>query len=291
MFDVNLRLNKPLEIGSKKYDVNESVLSFSTIEIAQINEHKDIVSARGGYHNNPLVDWEVDHQVSFAITHGVLSPLSYSLLSNSIMKEPKFKSISYYEELHTIEDNAYCYVDLKYCPNSCQCKIGAQPNPYNEPLPMGRRPELLLKPLPPSKTKWIFIYDKETGQKIKDFGIFNNRIFFKERYRNVIVDYTFYYQDRIKVIEVGNRLFNGYMRLDGKMSVKNQITGEITTAIVDFPKVKISSSLSMNLGKSYDNSTVSDFYFIAYPNEEKDREEREIMNISFLNSELSEDYI
>jgi hypothetical protein len=37
--------------------------------------------------------------------------------------------------------------------------MGAQGNPDMEPLPMGRRPDLLLKPLPPSKTKWIFVYD------------------------------------------------------------------------------------------------------------------------------------
>jgi hypothetical protein len=37
---------------------------------------------------------------------------------------------------------------------------------------MGRRPELMLKPLPPSKTKWIFIYDEETGKRIRDFEIY-----------------------------------------------------------------------------------------------------------------------
>jgi hypothetical protein len=34
LYDVNIRLLKPLEIGSKKYDINESILSFSTAEIA-----------------------------------------------------------------------------------------------------------------------------------------------------------------------------------------------------------------------------------------------------------------
>jgi hypothetical protein len=34
LYDVSLRLNAPLEIGDKKYDINESVLSFKTAEIA-----------------------------------------------------------------------------------------------------------------------------------------------------------------------------------------------------------------------------------------------------------------
>jgi hypothetical protein len=174
--------------------------------------------------------------------------------------------------LHTIDDGNYCYVDLKYRPNNCDCKIGAQPNPYNEPLPMGRRPELMLKPLLPSKTKWIFCYDADTGLRIRDFEIYQNRIFFQEQYRNVLVDYTFTYEDKIKVIEVGNRLFNGFLRLNGKMSVKDEKSGEVTTAILEMPKIKLSSSLSVKLGKSYDMSTVSDFYFTGYPDENRRRE-------------------
>jgi len=34
LYDVSLRLNSPLEIGGKKYDINETVLSFKTAEIA-----------------------------------------------------------------------------------------------------------------------------------------------------------------------------------------------------------------------------------------------------------------
>jgi hypothetical protein len=33
MFDVNIRLNSPIEIGKRKYDINETVLSFDKAEI------------------------------------------------------------------------------------------------------------------------------------------------------------------------------------------------------------------------------------------------------------------
>jgi len=36
LYDVNLRLIQPLDIGGKRYDINESILSFKTAEIAQI---------------------------------------------------------------------------------------------------------------------------------------------------------------------------------------------------------------------------------------------------------------
>lgn len=291
LYDVSLRLNAPLEIGNKKYDINESILNFKTAEIAQIDEGKKNVQARGGYHNNPLVNWEIDKEMNFAISNGVLSPTSWSLLSNSKLKEPVIKSVQYNEELHVIEEGEYCYVDLKYYPNSCNQLMGIQPNPELEPMPMGRRPELMLKPLLPSKTKWIFIYDIETGKRIRDFEIYRNRIYFKENIRRVEIDYTFNYEDKIRTIEVGNRLLNGFLRLTGKMSVKDEKSGEVTTAILEMPKIKLSSSLSMRLGKNYEQSSVSDFFFVGYPDESRRREEQSLAYVTFLDKELTGDYI
>lgn len=290
LYDVNIRLTSPIEILGKKYDINESILSFETAEIAQIEEEKTNVSATGGFHNPALINWEVDKEMRFGITHGVLSPLSWALLSNSKIMEPETKSVSYRESLKCICDQNYCYVDLKYCPNATE-PLGAQPNPNFEPLPMGRRPELLLKPLPPTKIRWIFCYNGETGEKISKFQIFQNRIFFEESYNSIVIDYTFYYEDKIKVIEVGNRLFKGFLKLDGKMSIKDQKTGEVTTGILELPKIKLSSSLSIRLGKNAASSAVSDFFFVGYPDESRRREEQQIANITFLNHELTGDYI
>lgn len=291
LYDVTIRLNNPVEFNGKKFKINESLLIFKTAEIAQVNEKKASISAKGGYHNVPLINWEIDKEIDFAISNGVLSPVSWALLSNSKIELPKTKSVSFNEILKTIEDKNYCYIDLKYYPNHCNCIIGVQGNPNNEPLPLGRRPELMLKPLPPSKDKFIFIYDSETGKRIDDFEIYQNRIFFKEFYRKVYVDYTFNYEDKIKVIKVGDRLFNGFLSLTGKMSVKDEKSGEVTTAILEIPKIKLSSSLSMRLGKSYNESTVSDFFFTGYPEENVRREKQSVCKITFLDKELTEDYI
>ena len=291
LYDVTIRLTSPAEFNGRKFNVNESLLVFKTAEIAQINEQKRNVQAKGGYHNTPLINWETDKEMNFGITNGVLSPVSFALLSNSRIELPTMKSVSYNEILNTIEDNDYCYIDLKYCPNHCNCIMGAQGNPNNEPLPLGRRQELMLKPLPPSKDKFIFIYDSETGKKINDFEIYQNRIFFKEFYRQVYIDYTFEYEDKIKVIKVGDRLFNGFLSLTGKMSVKDEMSGEVTTAILEIPKIKLSSNLSMRLGKNYDNSTVSDFFFTGYPDENVRREKQSVCKITFLDKELTGDYI
>ena len=133
LYDVSLRLTQPLEIGKKKYDINEAILTFKTAEIAQIQEQKQTISARGGFANSPLIDWDINQEMRFGIKHGVLSPTSWALLSNSKIKEPPAKSIGMIEEVETIEDERYCYVELKYCPNCYDIQLGAQPNPFNKP--------------------------------------------------------------------------------------------------------------------------------------------------------------
>nr|DAD59096.1 MAG TPA: hypothetical protein [Caudoviricetes sp.] len=40
--------------------------------------------------------------------------------------------------------------------------------------------------------------------------------------------------------------------MQGKMSVKDEKSGEVTTAILEMPKIKLSSSLSIRLGKNYE---------------------------------------
>lgn len=291
LYDVTLRLNQPIKIGTRQFEINEAVLSLKTAAIAQINERIRDITAHGGYHDNPLVNWQIDQETNFTITHGVLSPTSWALLSNSQMKNPRIKSVNYSENLKAIEDDIYCYVELKYEPNAHGDVIGAQENPNFEPHEMGRRQELMLKPLPPSQEKWIFCYNLETGCPIKDFEIYGNKIFFKKSYREIMVDYTFDYEDKIKVIEVGNRLFEGFLRLDAKMSFKDEKSGEVSTVLLELPKIKLSSSLSMRLGKNYDSSVVSDFSFTAYPSENIRKDKTYVSRITFLETELSGDYL
>lgn len=292
MYDVHLRTKQPLEIGNKKYDKNETILSFSKVEMASFSEHKSNTQAKGGFNNNVLINWETSKEGQFSITKGVLSPNSWALLSNSKLSNPKVQSVQFNETIMATYENNYCYIDLKYKPNAITYIIGAQPNPENEPLPMGRRKDLMLKPLPPSEKKWIFCYDARNGKRINDFEIYQNRLFFKTEVREVIVDYTFDYEDNLVVLEVGNRLVNNFLKLTGKMSIKDENSGEVSTAILELPKIKLSSSLAIRLGSCYDNSTVRDFYFTAYPETNNSRIENQTMaNIIFLNKDLSGDYI
>lgn len=290
MYDVNIRLNSPIDVAGRHYDVNETLLSFSQVEIAQISENKIRQSATGGYNNNLLIDWETDKEAVFAIKHGILSPVAWAALSNSKIKKDNKKSIQFQEKLKTVEENNVWACRLTYIPNATE-RMGIQGNPENEPLPMGRKEWLPLKPLPPARDKFIFCYDCQTGQRIMKFEIIGNLIVFKAEHNEVMIDYTFDYNNPTINLEVGNRLFNGFLNLSGKITAKDYRTGEPKTAILEIPRLKMRSSLGIQLGTSLDCATVSDFTFIGYPEEGRLAEQSSICSITFLDSELTGDYV
>lgn len=291
MYDINIRLNQPLNFSGRKYDINETILSFERAEIAQIQEQKLHKEAKGGYNNNLLIDWEVDKEIGFALSHGVLSPTTWAVLSNSKLNNKSIKSVPFKEQLTVIEDKSFSYALLKYIPNNINEKYGLQGNPENEPLPMGRREWLPLKPLPPQRDKYIFCYDMETGQRIMNFNIVGNKIILKGEHRRIMVDYTFDYNDQIIELDVGNRLINNFMNLTGKITTKDYFSGEPMTAIIEIPKIKISSSLMINLGSAYSEPVVSDFYFTGYPQEGQLAEKGSICKFTFLPTDITGDYV
>lgn len=291
MYDINIRLNQPLEIGGRKYDINETILSFERADIAQVQENKGHKQARGGYNNNLLIDWEVDKEATFAITHGILSPTTWAVLSNSKLNKKGAKSISYKEQLDVIEGDKCWYADLKFIPNHVDGEWGLQGNPENEQMPMGRREWLPLKPLPPQPDKFMFCYDMETGNRIMKFEVLGNRVIFRGEHRKVMVDYTFDYVDNILQLDIGNRLFNGFLNLTAKVTTKDFFSGEPRTAILEIPRLKINSSLAMKLGTTYDQPVVSDFYFTGYPLEGQKAEMNSVCKLTFLNMELTGEYV
>lgn len=291
LYDINIRVNQPVTFCGKKFEVNETILNFERAEIAQINENKSRTRAVGGFNNNLLIDWEIDKEIGFGITHGVLSSTSLALLSNSVLNKKEKISVPFQEKIKTIEEDGTWYVLLKYTPNHTRENFGIQGNPENEAMPMGRREWLPLKPLPPIKNKFIFCYDANTGKKIMNFDIIGNKIIFKAEHLEVFIDYTFDYKEEIIELSVGNTLFNGFLNLTGKMTAKNYKTGEPATVILTIPKIKMMSSILLSLGNQLDCATVSDFAFVGYPEEGRLKEQQSVCSLTFLSTELTGEYI
>ena len=80
-------------------------------------------------------------------------------------------------------------------------------------------------------------------------------------------------------IQIGKRLFNGFVELEARTRVKDDITGQIVTGLFKIPKLKLMSDLSIRLGaqatpvvanfsavgvpvSSRGNSSVAEFYIL-----------------------------
>ena len=103
---------------------------------------------------------------------------------------------------------------------------------------------------------------------------------------NVIVDYVYSYENGGQLLKLGDRLIEGFLQLEGKTRVKDDISGKTRTGIIKIPKLKLMSDLSMRLGKNA-NPMVANFKIKAIPSGTRDN--IEIMNILFLNDDIDSD--
>jgi hypothetical protein len=132
----------------------------------------------------------------------------------------------------------------------------------------------------------VFVYDKETGNKIVDFTVLDDALLLKEPYRTVIVDYSYQYDGGYRDITVGRAFTYGYLSLEGKTRVKDDITGQIKTGIIRIPKLKLMSDLSIRLGRDA-MPTVGRLNAVAVPSGQ--RGNKKVMEIIFLNDDIDSD--
>jgi hypothetical protein len=93
----------------------------------------------------------------------------------------------------------------------------------------------------------IFVYDEKTGEKLFDWEWHAQTIHLKQPYKEVFVDYWYDYYNGYSKFEIGRPLTTGFLSLNGKMRVKDD-TGKVVTAIINIPKLRLMSDLSMRVG-------------------------------------------
>lgn len=64
----------------------------------------------------------------------------------------------------------------------------------------------------------------------------------------VIVNYTFNYINSVFDYKIGQKLINGFVELEGRTRVKDDVSGQVVTGIIKIPKLKLLSELSVRLG-------------------------------------------
>ena len=251
LYTVSLKLTYPIEVSGRKMEAGETIALFDEIRIADFSETNKFTSANGGFDNRSLVWWEETKDIRFSLTQGIFSKIQLSLMTNAKLLNVNSDqpiSIAYREEVETDE----------------------------------RGVAVLKHPI----ASEAFVYEKKTGEKVTNWTSNGNQLILQQAYQEIVVDYQYNYIDGATLISFGNALTNGYLSLEGRLRVKDDITGQVKTGIIKIPKLKLLSNLSMRLGDDA-IPQVGRLDAVAVPMGPKGS--KRIMEIYFLNDDIDSD--
>lgn len=253
LYDVFLKTTYPMEIAGKQFQEGETLCVFDKIQIASFNERKTVITAHGGFEDRDRVFWESTKEIDIDFSQGIFNTLQFALLNNAKL-------------LRTVDNTAL--------------RI-----PIREKIESNRQKKVVLSYVPCAHTE-VFFYNVQTGEKV-DLPFIQERVYeAPATFTEYLCDYYYDYEDGAQYVMLGNRLINGFLRLEGKTRVKDDITGKTRTGIIEIPKLKLMSGLSMRLGKNA-NPVVANFKTVAVPIGA--RENSTVINIFFLNDDIDSD--
>lgn len=212
LYDVRIKTTYPIEINGKQLEIGETIAMFDRIKIANFEEIKNFIAARGGYNNEGRVFWEDEKEIRIDFQQGIFNTFQFSLMNNAKLLENKENTLLTITKRELNQSNG-------------------EGNIFLEETPLGN----------------VFIYD-ENGNKLS-YSQEENRLKIDETYCRVIVDYEYKYKGNSQSILVGRPLIQGFLSLEGKTRVKEDITGQVKTGIIKIPKLRLMSELSMRLGQ------------------------------------------
>ena len=248
--NVVIRPNYPLKINGKTYDINEPILSLDSIQVSLIEENTSRRQSTGSI-GETLVYWDDVNEVRFNCIKGVISKIGMALLANSpLLKSQESIAIPYQETLYRSVNQ----LTLKYTP------VGD-----------------------------IFLYDIDSNNRITDYTINQNIITLGSGVLgvNFIIYYDFLYSGNTNSFLIGQRLLTGFLKIDGKIRVKDDEDSQIKTGIIEFPKIRLMSDLSLSLGSNAP-ARLYGFEFAALPSEVKGK--KCVYKITLLDRDIDSDF-
>lgn len=249
LYDTSLKTTYPIEINGRQFEEGETIAFFDRITMANMTERKKHISATGGFDNRNLVSWDFSQGIDLQFTQGVFSRLQFALMNNAKMITFTDVVCDFREEVESDETGI---IELK--------------NGYG-PIT-------------------LFIYNIETGEKLTYTKIDNIHYNITTPYLQVLVTYTAEYQGGGSNAIIGKQLTTGYLSLEGKTRIQDDVVGQTTTGIIKIPKLQLMSELSLTLGKKA-NPLSGVFNATAYPVGSRGNERS--MDIFFLNDDIDSD--
>lgn len=251
LYDVFLKTTYNMEVNGRNYEPGEVIAFFNKLQIAQVSGAARYVAAHGGFEDQDRVIWTTLKEATVRFSQGVFDRVQFALMVNARLVQLGEDTI----DLPTRE----------VCESSEERTIQLTHAAIATP----------------------FIYVEETGERVADFIVVDEQtIQVPQSYTNYIVDYSYEYKNKTAQVAIGQAISNGVFTLVGKTKTKDDITGQVRTGIVEIPKVKLMSNLSINLGKQA-NPVVGAFTIKALPY--GNRGNNVVMNMFFLEDDVDSD--
>ena len=253
LYFVQLKSTYPIEIKGKSIAAGEVIAAFDKIQIANFNDIHREVAAQGGYQNRKLVVWNRTEGVNLIFTQGIFSKTQLGLMNNTRLVDISNNQIVRIAQRDELETDSEGKITLTHAPID----------------------------------SWIFVYNKETGEKLTGLTFVDETALQTPLvYKDVIVDYEYGYDNGADVSFIGEDIFEGYVTLEGRSRIKDDVTGETHTAIIYIPKLKITSDFNLTLGTNA-QPVVGKFSGIALAT--GDRGSSKALEICFLDEDIDKD--
>ena len=250
LYSLTLKTTYPIEMEGRTFEAGEVIARFDKIQLANFRELTSRANASGGKGNSTLVVWEDPKEIHLNFTQGVFSKRQFALLSNAnlLKKEVNEKVFIPHHFMGESDENGIIQLDKERVSN-------------------------------------VFVYNAETFEKIRPISVDLEKgvIVIEKKYCNVEVDFQYEYTNGATVMSIGQKLIQGFLSLEGKTRVKDDITGKTRTAILRIPRLKLVSDLSMRLGREA-GPLLANFAAVGYPTEYG--RDKKIMEMLFLNDDI-----
>ena len=251
--DLTLKVTYPIEMAGRIFEPGEVIARFDKIQLANFKEVTSRVSANGGFDNRSHVIWEDPKEIQLSFTQGIFSARQFALLSNARLIDE--------------QDEEGIIISGHYSGESDE----------EGKILVGK-----------AGISDVFVYDAKTYEKItpKSIDFKNGKIVIDFQYKDVEVDFNYRYYEKVTSCILGRKLIQGYLQLEGKSRVKDDITGKTRTVILRIPRLKLVSDLTMRLGREA-TPVLANFNAIGLPTGE--RGNKQIMELLSLSDDIDAD--
>lgn len=210
---VTLKSTYNMKIGDRDIEPGEVIAQFDKLQIANMNEIVSGVTANGGFDNRAHVYWETTKALKLSFIQGVFSKEQFGLLINARIINLAQSQPILITEQEFLESDNNGIVTLKRTP-----------------------------------FKDLFVYDAATGSKIENYTQSGMTIDIGISFKEVVVTYVYEYISGSTEYRIGQKLISGFLELEGRTRVKDDVTGQVVTGIFKIPKLRLMSDLSIRLG-------------------------------------------